>query len=85
MSKFDIGICYHSAYFMISLIIGGRVYNHNDIARSTNQSVNDGDEWSMEVDLRSRLKSKRTLHWFVNGEQQEGFITGVPGRVEFGV
>ena len=47
--------------------------------------MNDGDEWSMEVDLRSREKEKRTLHWFVRGEQQKGFIFGVPDRVEFGV
>ena len=39
----------------------------------------------MEVDLRSREKEKRTLHWFVRGKQQKGFIKGVPDRVEFGV
>ena len=37
------------------------------------------------MDLRSREKEKRTLHWFVNGKQQKGFIKGVPDRVEFGV
>ena len=47
--------------------------------------MNEGDEWSMEVDLRSREKEKRTLHWFVNGRQQKIFIKGVPDRVEFGV
>ena len=47
--------------------------------------MKDGDEWSMEVDLRSREKEKRTLHWFVRGKQQKGFIKGVPDRVEFGV
>ena len=47
--------------------------------------MKDGDEWSMEVDLRSEEKEKRTLHWFVNGIQQKVFITGVPDRVEFGV
>ena len=47
--------------------------------------MNDGDEWSMEVDLRSREKEKRTLKWFVRGKQQKGFIKGVPDRVEFGV
>ena len=39
----------------------------------------------MEVDLRSREKEKRTLHWFVNGKQQRVFIKGVPDRVEFAV
>ena len=39
----------------------------------------------MEVDLRSQEKEKRTLHWFVNGKQQKGFIKGVPDRVRFGV
>ena len=50
-----------------------------------NEEVKEGDEWSMEVDLRSREKEKRTLHWFVRGIQQNVFITGVPDRVEFGV
>ena len=44
-----------------------------------------GDEWSMEVDLQSEERSKRTLHFFVRGKQQKGFIKGVPDRVEFGV
>ena len=35
------------------------------------------------MDLRSEEKEKRTLHWFVNGRQQNGFIKGVPDRVEF--
>ena len=39
----------------------------------------------VEVDLRSREKEKRTLHWFVRGKQQKGFIKGVPDKVEFGV
>ena len=47
--------------------------------------MNEGDEWSMEVDLRSREKEKRTLHWFVNGKPQRVFIKGVPDRVAFGV
>ena len=47
--------------------------------------MNEGDEWSMEVDLRSREKKKRTLHWFVRGKQQKVFFRGVPDRVEFGV
>ena len=47
--------------------------------------MNDGDTWEMEVDLRSREKEKRTLHWFVNGKQQKGFIKGVPDSVQFGV
>ena len=49
------------------------------------EEVNEGDLWEMEVDLRSREKEKRTLHWFVRGKQQEGFFKGVPDRVEFGV
>ena len=48
-----------------------------------NDSVNVGDLWEMEVDLRSGEKEERTLHWFVNGKQQEGFIYGVLDRVEF--
>ena len=59
----------------------------NQSARNNydNERVNEGDEWSMEVDLRSEEKEKRTLHWFVRGKQQKGFIYGVPDRVEFAV
>ena len=47
--------------------------------------MDEEDEWSMEVDLRSEEKEKRTLHWFVKGEQQKLFIKGLPDHVEFGV
>ena len=59
--------------------------NHNDAGVCTNERVNNGDEWSMEVDLRSREKEKRTLHFFVRGKQQKGFFKAVPDRVEFAV
>ena len=52
---------------------------------TTVEGVNLGDVWEMEVDLRSREKEKRTLHFFVRGKQQKGFFKGVPDRVEFGV
>ena len=62
----------------------GTIYNHKN--RMTRvEEVKAGDVWEMEVDLRSREKEKRTLHFFVRGKQQEGFIYGVPDRVEFGV
>ena len=44
-----------------------------------------GDDWEMEVDLRSEEKEKRTVHWFVKGIQQKYFITNVPPRVEIAV
>ena len=37
------------------------------------------------MDLRSREKEKRTLHWFVNGQQQKEYVKGVPHRVKCGV
>ena len=49
------------------------------------EGVKSGDLWEMEVDLRSRAKEKRTLHFFVRGKQQKRFFKGVPDRVEFGV
>ena len=64
-------------------LIDGHLLNHSGINVGNNDIVNIGDEWSMEVDLRSREKEKRTLHWFVRGKQQKGFIKGVPDRVEF--
>ena len=65
-------------------LIAGLVVNQS-IGVCDNELVNDRDEWSMEMDVRSEEKEKRTLHWFVNGKQQKGFIKGVPDRVEFGV
>ena len=72
-------------FFFIDSLIGGTIWDHNEQHSYKNESVNVGDEWSMEVDLRSEEKEKRTLHWFVRGKQQKGFIKGVPDRVEFGV
>ena len=77
---------YISTLSLLSLsLIGGWVWNQSCKRVGGNEEVKDGDEWSMEVDLRSREKEKRTLHWFVRGKQQKGFIKGVPDRVEFGV
>ena len=67
------------------MFLVGHIRNHGNQNVTTNESVSNGDEWSMEVDLRSREKEKRTLHWFVRGNQQKGFIKGVPDRVQFGV
>ena len=64
---------------------GGLIYNHSGITMTTLEIVNVGDLWEMEVDLRSREKEKRTLHFFVRGKQQKVFFKGVPDRVEFGV
>ena len=76
---------YISTLSLLLSLIDGRIYNHNDGDSYDNEVVAEEDEWSMEVDLRSEEKEKRTLHWFVNGKQQKGFIYGVPDRVEFGV
>ena len=73
-----------SLFHSLSLIVGG-VSNQSANSVGDNESVKEGDEWSMEVDVRSEEKEKRTLHWFVRGEQQKVFIKGVPDRVEFGV
>ena len=67
------------------ILLDGRIYNHGQHISHQNEVLNEGDMWSMEVDLRSGEKEKRTLHWFVRGKQQKGFIKGVPDRVEFGV
>ena len=66
-------------------LLAGLTCTHDPQHNHKNDPVNVEDEWSMEVDLRSQEKEKRTLHWFVNGKQQKGFIKGVPDRVEFGV
>ena len=66
--------------------IGRQLYDHNASMRSSNEDqVNDGDLWEMEVDLRSDDKEKRTVHWFVRGNQQKGFFKGLPEQVEIAV
>ena len=63
----------------------GRIYNHSNEEVTEVEGLNDGDLWEMEVDLRSREKEKRTLHFFIGGKQLKVFFKGVPDRVEFGV
>ncbi len=41
-----------------------------------------GDTMMMEVNMES---SPRTIHFFVNGEQQNGFYTNIPDSVRFTV
>ena len=75
-----------SSYIYISISsIGGRLMDHNLSHVTDNDRVYVGDTWAMEVDLRSGERDKRTLHWFVSGYQQTGYIKGVPDEVEFGV
>ena len=69
---------------MYSILIDGSVYTlFRKVGHNTGASA--GDEVEMEVNLTSQDPSQRTLHWFVNGERQKIFITGVPDRVEFAV
>ena len=75
----------HHTLFYTHTLKDGAMYTSDQDNYVQNESVNIGDEWSMEVDLRSEEKEKRTLHFFVNGKQQKGFIKGVPDRVAFGV
>ena len=71
--------------FSPHILVAGGVFGCNNQKTNNNESVKVGDVWSMEVDLRSAEKEKRTLHWFVRGKQQKVFIKGVPPSVEFAV
>ena len=64
--------------------IGGDIWKRNNKI-TTVEEVNERDLWEMEVNLRSREKEKRTLHFFVRGKQQKVFFKGVPDGVKFGV
>ena len=70
-------------FFHTTPFLAGKVSNHNQSSIPHNEEVNEGDEWAMELDLRTCEKEKRTLHWFVRGKQQRVFIKGVPDRLEF--
>lgn len=47
--------------------------------------LENGDEISLEIDLTSNDVEKRTMHYFVNGEQAPITFTGLPPDVQFGV
>ena len=77
-------VCSHpSSSILLHSFIEGRVDNKTNYGQGTNAKVNPGDEWSMEVDLRSKNKEERTLHWFVRGKQENVFIKGLPEKVQF--
>ena len=44
-----------------------------------------GEEISMEVDMRSREKEGRTVHMFVDKKQSPLFFYGLPESVMFGI
>ena len=72
-------------FLYIYSLLAGNTYCHTEGISGMNEAVNEGDLWEMEVDLRSKEKQKRTVHWFVRGNEQKTFFKGVPDRVEFGV
>ena len=75
----------HPIIFTIYSLTDGGLWNESHENSGREEEVYVGDLWEMEVDLRSREKEERTLHFFVRGKQQTVFFKGVPDRVEFGV
>ena len=59
--------------------LAGGVFTSSGAA-GRNSRATAGAEVEMEVNLQSLDPSQRTLHWFVNGEQQKVFIKGVSDR-----
>lgn len=57
----------------------------NETVGELEDLLKEGDIISMEVDLRSKESGKRTLHFFINNNQQSLFFTELPESVEFGV
>lgn len=43
------------------------------------------DEITLEVDLRTKERKKRLLHFFINDKQQKIFFFNLPDYVRFGV
>ena len=64
---------------------GGNVRNLGSSNVGTNESITNGSEVWMEVDLRSGESEKRTLHWIVDGKTQKVFFKQLPSNVQFGV
>ena len=60
----------HHIHYSLYSNTDGKIYHPSWDFMGTVERVNVGDLWEMEVDLRSREKEKRTLHFFVRGKQQ---------------
>lgn len=65
------------------------VYNKNycevgDVDKETKE-IKKGDKITMEVDLRSSERKRRTLHFFINDIHQKLFFSCLPESVAFAV
>ena len=69
----------------MNVIIAGVTCNRYNSDYSMNDSSEENDTVSMEIDLRSKTPEERTIHWFINDKQQRVMFTGVPETVEFAV
>lgn len=47
--------------------------------------IRDQDIVILELDLRSEEVEKRTLHFYVRGNQQKTYVYGIPKNVQFGI
>ena len=47
--------------------------------------VDEGEEVSIEADLRSEEREERRIRFLINGEREKIVIVGVPESIRFGV
>lgn len=47
--------------------------------------MKEGDEISMEVDLREKERKNRKLYFYINNVKQKLYFYGLPERVQFAV
>ena len=77
------GLCF--LICLMQSLVAGVTCNRYNSDYSMNDSSEENDTVSMEIDLRSKNPDERTVHWFINDKQQKVMFTGVPETVEFAV
>ena len=73
------------SYLLSFLLLDTSIMNGNHAVVGWTEQVKKGDAVSMEVDLRSKEKNKRTVRFGVNGKVQKYCLTGLPENIRFGV
>ena len=72
-------------FSLSSILLVGYLWKRDNLRLDGTDRIKEGDEVTMEVDLRSSTPSERTLFWCVNKKPQKYYITHLPQKVEFGV
>ena len=70
---------------VLSILLIGDWYYYPGGTKKSGTYILSGSEVIMEVDMRSSEAEKRTLHFFINGTQQNVYFNKLPSQVKFAV